>query len=96
MKELERLFPLEIAADGPSSPEMIWWTGLAPGEFEFPFTGSLVSTCLVLFLLLLSVTPPRRPVLECLSPLEIAADGPSQPLTPNSVQTLNPKLERVE
>ena len=22
--------------------EMIWWTGLAPGEFEFPFTGSLM------------------------------------------------------
>ena len=24
--------------------EMIWWTGLAPWEFEFPFPGSLVST----------------------------------------------------
>ena len=22
---------------------MIWWTGLAPGEFEFPFPGSLIS-----------------------------------------------------
>ena len=22
--------------------EMIWWTGLAPWEFEFPFPGSLV------------------------------------------------------
>ena len=24
--------------------EMIWWTGLAPWEFEFPFPGSLIST----------------------------------------------------
>jgi len=29
--------------------EMIWWTGLAPWEFEFPFPGSLVSTLLVFF-----------------------------------------------
>ena len=27
--------------------EMIWWTGLAPWVFEFPFPGSLVSTFLV-------------------------------------------------
>ena len=27
--------------------EMIWWTGLAPWEFEFPFPGSLISTFLV-------------------------------------------------
>ena len=27
--------------------EMIWWTGLAPREFEFPFAGSLVSTFLL-------------------------------------------------
>jgi len=27
--------------------EMIWWTGLAPWEFEFPFPGSLTSTFLV-------------------------------------------------
>ena len=26
--------------------EMIWWTGLAPWEFEFPFPGSLLSTYL--------------------------------------------------
>ena len=27
--------------------EMIWWTGLAPWEFEFPFSGSLrVTSCL--------------------------------------------------
>ena len=26
--------------------EMIWWTGLAPWEFEFPFPGSLTSTFL--------------------------------------------------
>ena len=25
---------------------MIWWTGLAPWEFEFPFPGSLISTFL--------------------------------------------------
>ena len=25
---------------------MIRWTGLAPWEFEFPFPGSLTSTCL--------------------------------------------------
>jgi len=24
--------------------EMIWWTGLAPWECEFPFPGSLIST----------------------------------------------------
>ena len=24
---------------------MIWWTSLAPWEFEFPFPGSLISTC---------------------------------------------------
>jgi hypothetical protein len=23
---------------------MVWWTGLAPWEFEFPFPGSLIST----------------------------------------------------
>jgi len=27
--------------------EMIWWTGLAPWEFEFPFPGCLISTFLV-------------------------------------------------
>ena len=26
--------------------EMIKWAGLAPWEFEFPFSGSLISTCL--------------------------------------------------
>ena len=26
--------------------EMIWWTGLAPWEFGFPFPGSLISTFL--------------------------------------------------
>ena len=26
--------------------EIIWWTGLAPWEFEFPFPGSLASTFL--------------------------------------------------
>jgi len=26
--------------------EIIWWTGLAPWEFEFPFPGSLTSTFL--------------------------------------------------
>ena len=25
---------------------IIWWTGLAPWEFEFPFPGSLTSTSL--------------------------------------------------
>ena len=25
---------------------MIWWTGLAPWEFDFPFPGSLISTFL--------------------------------------------------
>ena len=29
---------------------MIWWTGLAPWEFEFPSPGSLISTFLVLSL----------------------------------------------
>ena len=27
--------------------EMIWWTSLAPWEFEFPFPGSLTSTFLI-------------------------------------------------
>ena len=27
--------------------EMIWWTGLAPWEFEFLVSGSLISTFLV-------------------------------------------------
>ena len=27
--------------------EMIWWTGLAPWELEFPFPGCLISTFLV-------------------------------------------------
>ena len=31
--------------------EMIWWTGLAPWEFEFPFPGSLTSTFQVTFLI---------------------------------------------
>ena len=31
--------------------EMIRWTGLAPWEFEFPFSGSLASTFLILLLL---------------------------------------------
>ena len=26
--------------------EMIWWTGLAPWEFDFPFPGSFLSTVL--------------------------------------------------
>ena len=26
--------------------EMIWWTGLAPWEFEFPLTDSLIPTFL--------------------------------------------------
>ena len=26
--------------------EVIWWTGLAPWEVEFPFPGSLISTLL--------------------------------------------------
>ena len=26
--------------------EMIWWTGLAPWEFEFPLPGNLTSTFL--------------------------------------------------
>ena len=26
--------------------EMIWWTGLAPWEFELPFPGGLISTFL--------------------------------------------------
>jgi hypothetical protein len=29
-----------------SISEMVWWTGLTPWEFEFPFPGSLVSTFL--------------------------------------------------
>ena len=28
--------------------EMIWWTGLAPWDFAFPFPGSRISTFLVL------------------------------------------------
>ena len=39
---------------------MIWWTGLAPWEFEFSFPGSLTSPFLTLSLLLLSAAPQRR------------------------------------
>ena len=38
--------------------EMIWWTGLAPWGFEFPFPGSLISAFLV---------TPVTPVLQALS-----------------------------
>ena len=37
--------------------EMIWWTGIAPWEFEFPFPGSLRST-----FLRLTATPPPAPL----------------------------------
>ena len=40
--------------------EMIWWTGLATLEFEFPFRGSLISTFLLLSLFLLSAVSQRR------------------------------------
>ena len=30
--------------------EMIWWTGHAPWEFEFPFPGGLTSTAVILSL----------------------------------------------
>jgi hypothetical protein len=39
--------------------EMIWWTCLASWESEFPFPGSLISTFLMLFLLLLAVVSQR-------------------------------------
>ena len=39
---------------------MIRWTGLAPWEFEFPFSGSLIPTFLVRFLFL----EPREVALE--------------------------------
>ena len=39
--------------------EMIWWAGLAPLQFEFPFPGSLKSTFIISFLLLLSVACQR-------------------------------------
>jgi len=44
--------------------EMIWWTGLAPREFEFPFPGSLVSTFLVLSLFLLPAALCVAPILQ--------------------------------
>ena len=47
---------------------MIWWTGLAPCEFVFPFPGTRISTFLVLFLLLLSAASQRRRVPPLPSP----------------------------
>jgi len=44
---------------------MIWWTGLAPWEFEFPFPGSLIST----FLDLVAPTPPDDGTKVSLPPL---------------------------
>ena len=44
---------------------MIWWTGLAPWEFEFPFPGSLISAFLGLGYLAVSKgqsTWGQRPV----------------------------------
>jgi len=39
---------------------MIWWTGLAPWEFEIPFPGSLIYTFLE------GVHLPSREYLSCL------------------------------
>jgi hypothetical protein len=36
---------------------IIWWTGLAPWEFEFPFPGGLISTFLK--------RAPRAPLSRC-------------------------------
>ena len=41
---------------------MIRWDSLAPRKFEFPFPGKLTSTFLLLFMLLLSTAPQRRPM----------------------------------
>ena len=50
---------------------MIWWTGLAPRKFELLFLGSLISTFLGLFLLLLSAAFQRHPVAPNLHPKQI-------------------------
>ena len=42
--------------------EMVWWTGLAPSEFELSFPGSRISASIVFSLLLLSASPQRLPV----------------------------------
>ena len=47
---------------------MIWRTGLASWEFEFPFPGILTSTFLVLYLSSLSAAPQRRPMPPLPSP----------------------------
>ena len=39
--------------------KMIWWTGLAPWEFEFPFPGGLVST-----FLMTPCTSPSPPIYD--------------------------------
>ena len=56
---------------------MIWWTGLAPWEFGLPFSSSLISTFLVLFIVLLSAASQCRPV----PPLPSSRPG-GQPLSP--------------
>ena len=43
---------------------MIWWTGLAPWEFELPFPGSLTSTFLALSILSLLAAPLITPLLS--------------------------------
>ena len=42
---------------------VIWWTGLAPWEFDFSFPGSLTSTFLVMYNMVCSFErAERRPV----------------------------------
>ena len=46
-RERERLFVDNLLVRIHSTIEMIWWTILAPREFESPLAGSLISTFLV-------------------------------------------------
>ena len=59
--------------------EMIWWTGLAPWEFEFPFPGSLIS-----------VPPPTAPPSQCFT--KWATPTPSSTCATTSLQNQNHSL----
>ena len=75
---------------------MIWWTGLAPWEIEFPFPGSLISTFLWCRRLTQSqgtggASSTPSPTMHLPPPTRSSSQPPSKPYTPKlKPQTLNP------
>ena len=64
---------------------MLWWTGLAPWEFEFPFPGSLIYTFLT------RDPKPQTPN----STLGAGFQGLSKKDMYNQPYTLNPKPQTM-